>query len=459
MGLDASIPLQIKPVNDPMETMGKAMTLRALSQQGQMQDLQLAEAQRKQQDDLAMADLYRGAFDQTSGKFDHAKVIQGLANAGLGNRIPAYQKQMIETEKAQADLGKTKSETAEIDQNMLKKRVDATNGALASLLSKPDLTHDDVIATLSGLVNQGVISPEEGAAGARGLPGDPVQLRQFLRQKAMQGMEAAKQLEMSLPKVQMVNLGGTEQAVDMNPLTNPKLAGTSFNKTATPDSQLSASVQMRGQNMLDARAREQIQQGKVPAGYRQLPDGSLEAIPGGPHDNNGKPLTEFQGKSTGFAVRAKNSSDIIDKVGKDGDVQPGMIKRMGEAVPFAGEGLGTALNWTQSSQQQQIEQAQRDFINSILRQESGAAIGAGEFENAKKQYFPQPGDSAAVIQQKKANRDLAIRGLETSAGPGIKQFQNASQPANNGLRVGTVQDGYLYTGGDPANASSWKKVK
>lgn len=43
-----------------------------------------------------------------------------------------------------------------------------------------------------------------------------------------------------------------------------------------------------------------------------------------------------------------------------------------------------------SDDRQQFEQAQRNFINSVLRQESGAAIADSEFENAKKQYFPMP---------------------------------------------------------------------
>jgi len=38
----------------------------------------------------------------------------------------------------------------------------------------------------------------------------------------------------------------------------------------------------------------------------------------------------------------------------------------------------------------------------VLRKESGAAIAASEFDNAEKQYFPQPGDSDQVISQKRA---------------------------------------------------------
>jgi hypothetical protein len=57
-----------------------------------------------------------------------------------------------------------------------------------------------------------------------------------------------------------------------------------------------------------------------------------------------------------------------------------------------------------SDEYKQIEQAQRDFVNAVLREESGAAISESEFENAIKQYFPQPGDTAEVVKQKQINR-------------------------------------------------------
>ena len=163
-------------------------------------------------------------------------------------------------------------------------------------------------------------------------------------------------------------------------------------------------------------------------------------------------LTEAQGKATGFALRAKEASDILDVVGKDGKVQPGVLKRVGESVPLVGEGLGTILNVTQNPQQQQVEQAQRNFLNAILRQESGAAINQSEFDNGRKQYFPQPGDSKEVIEQKRLNRENVVKSLQVAAGPGMKQVAPSA-----GIKVGTVEEGYKFKGGDPANKNNWVK--
>jgi hypothetical protein len=84
----------------------------------------------------------------------------------------------------------------------------------------------------------------------------------------------------------------------------------------------------------------------------------------------------------------------------------------------------TAFNMAASPQRQKLVQAQRDFVNAILRRESGAAISESEFNNAQRQYFPQPGDGPDVIEQKKQNRMLAIEGLMAGAGKGYQPPQD-----------------------------------
>lgn len=79
-------------------------------------------------------------------------------------------------------------------------------------------------------------------------------------------------------------------------------------------------------------------------------------------------------------------------------------------------GIPVIGNFLTSEDKKLADQAQRDFINAVLRRESGAVISPSEFENAKQQYFPQPGDTQAVKDQKRANRELAIKGVARAAG-------------------------------------------
>lgn len=73
-------------------------------------------------------------------------------------------------------------------------------------------------------------------------------------------------------------------------------------------------------------------------------------------------------------------------------------------------------NFLKSSDKQQYEQSRRNFVNAVLRRESGAAIGKDEFDSASKQYFPQPGDTAETVALKSANRQTVINNLYDQAG-------------------------------------------
>lgn len=68
------------------------------------------------------------------------------------------------------------------------------------------------------------------------------------------------------------------------------------------------------------------------------------------------------------------------------------------------------------------EQAERNFVNAILRRESGAAIAESEFDSAERQYFPRAGDSAAVLRQKAQNRAIALEGLKQEAGTAFEDI-------------------------------------
>lgn len=89
------------------------------------------------------------------------------------------------------------------------------------------------------------------------------------------------------------------------------------------------------------------------------------------------------------------------------------VQRGYAGTPFIGNSLV-------SPEYQQYDQAQRNFINATLRRESGAAISPSEFDNANRQYFPQPGDKPAVLAQKAKNRRAAIESFASGAGPSFR---------------------------------------
>lgn len=79
-----------------------------------------------------------------------------------------------------------------------------------------------------------------------------------------------------------------------------------------------------------------------------------------------------------------------------------------------------------------MDQAQRNFINSVLRRESGSAISEGEFLSARKQYLPQQGDTPDVLKQKQRNREVAQAGLMAEGAKALPRLQKNLPQDNNG---------------------------
>ena len=168
---------------------------------------------------------------------------------------------------------------------------------------------------------------------------------------------------------------------------------------------------------------------------------------GQPLVGGGKPLTETQSNAVAFGARATESNRIATDLEKAGVTNTGVIRSaIGGTVgtaPLVGEkleqGVRSAFNVLPpvlggpSSEQQQVDQARRNFISAVLRKESGAAISPTEFVNEERKYFPQIGDNKEVIKQKQDARLLAIKALEAQAGPsGVRQMNQITSQTQSG---------------------------
>ncbi len=153
-----------------------------------------------------------------------------------------------------------------------------------------------------------------------------------------------------------------------------------------------------------------------------LPSPGTAITPAGIPTLTGKPLNDTQSTTLGYAQRLSDANKTISQLGSN---FTGIGSYLGGLLP----------NFLKSSDRQQFEQAERNFINAVLRKESGAAISPSEFDSAATQYFPQPGDSQPVIDQKTANRERVIATLSQSAN--VPESYVTKSNTNSG---GTYQD-------------------
>lgn len=137
--------------------------------------------------------------------------------------------------------------------------------------------------------------------------------------------------------------------------------------------------------------------------------------------SGGANLNVEQGKNTGFLIRANDANKTIGNLESQGT---SLWNSTAGKVPVVG-------NYALGADAQKYDQAKRDFVNAVLRQESGAVISDQEFANAERQYFPQPGDSDEVIKQKRQNRDNAIQGFRVRSGPGAQSVDKMQAPSQD----------------------------
>ena len=119
-----------------------------------------------------------------------------------------------------------------------------------------------------------------------------------------------------------------------------------------------------------------------------------------------------------YARRLEQAEQVFDNLQSGGFNRAATKERLASVLPAE----------LQSSARVANDQAERNFVNSILRRESGAAISAAEYKNAEQQYFPRPGDSSDVIAQKKANRLQAMAGLQAEAGRALEKVPLVNVP-------------------------------
>jgi hypothetical protein len=405
--------------------------------------LQMGEALDTAQMNRLKADEYKRGVARTN------RLEQVLAGGGGVKELRqgGFLKESLEVDKAERESQAQAALAAERRQNVAKAGYGEFRKTLAGHYNNPNLTPDAVLGDVQRLVHAGIM--DEGVASklVATLPQDPQQLRGHLFNVVNAELPPEKMLEIFAPKPTEVSNGQQKFFRD----TNPRSPTYGQNTAGAP-------VQMQmspGEVAADARARAQLAQSErhfqttqanttrgqfieTPTGY-MLADpktGAVRPVTG----PDGQPLkgkaadrqlTDSQAKANLFGSRMKESDRILSEL--EGKYNPMAVNaKMGAAeVPLVGGVAGYAGNLMLTEKGQQAEQAQRDFINAVLRRESGAVITPQEFANGQKQYFPQPGDTPAVLAQKARNRKLAIHGMEAEVPGGFRGGPQLTNPTGN----------------------------
>ena len=367
MTLDSNIALGFKgmQLNDLMDQFGRAMTLSNMGVQNQFMQQKMDEQTRLS----TLASNRQKAFAASGG--DSNKFLSALGQMGDIEGAQAFQEHAL---KLQKDAGEIQSKKIKDSGDMQKIR-----GEVAQFISAGG-TVDHVQQGMQFLNAHGDTQGVEYLTnGLRQAPNaTPDQIRAYVRPFIQSNLTAE---QFSMPKFQ--DAGG--QLVNVNP--NTQFAPIS--KTQTPESIASNQVAREG-HQVSREGHQVTMRGQNLTNERAAETNRINAA-------NGPNLTEVQAKGQLYGKRMQASHEIMTKL--EGKFSPLAINtKLGAAdMPLIGGIAGAVGNTMLGKNEQLVEQAQRDFINATLRQESGAVISEQEFKNGQKQYFPQPGDSKAVL--------------------------------------------------------------
>jgi len=185
-------------------------------------------------------------------------------------------------------------------------------------------------------------------------------------------------------------------------------------EVAQPTSPQSAIAKLEADRRNRLISDEQYQAGLqalAPQGMTIESDGAngFRFVQGAGVGAGGKPLTESESKNVTYATRAQGALEVLDPIA-------GELTNLGSQMAGS-DPTGIIRGRVQSPEYQIARNAGDEFLQAILRKDTGAAITASEQALYGQTYLPQPGDGPEVLEAKRVARQRAVAAINAGMSP------------------------------------------
>jgi hypothetical protein len=230
MPIDPNIIMGIKPVQiaNPLEQYMQVQQIQGAQNQSRLQDLMYGEKQRDLAADKVQADAITSGGD----------IASALARAGYGSRALAYRRTKLDADAKQAEIDKTKGETDKMAREAAEHQFEIAGQLAAAWAQNPNVNQTSIRAGLASALHSKIISDDVYKAKIGELdaiPDNPASLNDWAKGTLQQVMKAKDSYGYMAP--------------DANTVAN--------NATSRANNAATVAATRRGQDMTDARAREQ----------------------------------------------------------------------------------------------------------------------------------------------------------------------------------------------------------
>jgi hypothetical protein len=167
------------------------------------------------------------------------------------------------------------------------------------------------------------------------------------------------------------------------------------------------------------------------------------------YKNSLRPTSATELKQTAAGVESKSINNQLDSAMRDVE---GSISGKGHWV----SGLGGRIN--------QMKELPANILG--FSDETAARDFQTKIEALKVQVMKKLGGSSRVTNEMLSRADNIVRGQGFGVSPQatltglsyLKQLMQSLELPAQGPKLGTVEDGYQFKGGDPADKNNWKKL-
>jgi len=432
MSINQLIAQGTKPIEfeSPMNQLAKVMQMQRLQQAGEMDGLKMEEYQQGKERKNKLVQLMGGLGANATDEQRSA----ALKGGGYFDEADKLDKGALERRKIGSEAGARDIETAV-------KRVAQWRDFLGSAKDPEDAARLMAIAHSDPGMKGTPMAMASLEQNLSHIGQDPQSFDQWKKNIAL---GATKFIEANKPTYQQQDLGGTRQTLALPGLGGAPTVASTAPITQSPDNAATQATSRANNAATIANAAQTA----------RMADSRARDLNANAKDANriaqdNKPLTEGQSKSVLFGSRMQEANDILETLAKGGTDKstPGMN---------SGYGVGSVVSALSSNDQQQLMQAKRNFVNAVLRRESGAVIADSEFANAEKQYFPQIGDTPEVIAQKKTNREAATRGVLIDVPESRRERLVSEVRGPKAAPIATVAEPYKDTDKE-SRYQAWKR--
>lgn len=425
-----------------------------------MNKMKMDEAQRGLDEENQIRSIIQGL-----GAAPLPDVANALQKAGYLKRATDIRDKVASQEKSAADVDKTKAGTAKDYAEMVRK-------GLGFVFANP--SPEAANSTISILEKQ----------TGKDLSQYRQQIAGFSTPEQFQSWAAGHSAEIDklLPKTQTTSLGGTMSYEAVSPITG-KVTQTGKETITESEAQrltrerqaadalAGRQVTMRGQNMVDARQRDALvaeaggptqaalvkKFGKAPADRRWKEDGSLEVIPGSASD-------------TKSGAQADKNKQIQSTLTEQADSVLGTVKEAKKITGWDTAGVGGLLAKLPMTDARKLAgyvdtikanlgfdrlQQMRDMspTGGALGQVAVQEINYLQSTVAKLDQLQDPRDVIEALDKIEKHYTRWKNTLGSSSGGATGEW------SGKGPQVGTVENGYKFKGGNPADKANWEKTK